>query len=178
MRRTAVLSSLVLVGGLLGPSTALATDDQSKGDARWLAVEDQFALVLPNGQTFTGEEGEEEPSDPPPVGTTLFISEVLYATADGITRGAEVGRSHIQCTVQVVADSTLCDAALVFATGSQLVISGHVNFGTEESEPFDVAVAGGTGEWFGATGAVTITDTSTEQESSSLYEADVVLPRR
>ena len=40
------------------------------------------------------------------------------------------------------------------------------------------AVTGGTGEWFGATGAVTITDRSTEQETGSLYEADVVLPHR
>ena len=174
-----MLSSLVLVGGLLGPSTALATEEHGKGDARWLAVEDQFALVLPNGETFTGEEGGEEPTELPPVGTEFFITEVLYATADGITRGKEVGRSHIQCTVQVVADSSLCHAALVFATGSQLLISVHLDFGTEESEqPFDVAVTGGTGEWFGATGAVTITDRSTEQETSSLYEADVVLPHR
>ena len=46
----------------------------------------------------------------------------------------------------------------------------------EGAEPFDVAVTGGTGDWFGATGAVTITDISTEDETASLYEADVVLP--
>jgi hypothetical protein len=37
-------------------------------------------------------------------------------------------------------------------------------------------VTGGTGDFFGATGAVTVTDISTAQETASLYEADLVLP--
>ena len=53
MRRIAVLSGLVLVGGLLGPSTAFADDQgtqHDKNQAEWIAVEDQFAVVLPNGR--------------------------------------------------------------------------------------------------------------------------------
>jgi hypothetical protein len=66
-------------------------------------VKDQFAVILPNCETFTGEEdpGPLDPNDVPPVGTQLFVSEVLYETEDGETRGDEVGRSHIQCTAQV-----------------------------------------------------------------------------
>ena len=141
-------------------------------------MEDAFAMVLPNGETFTGDDpGPIDPNDPPAVGTELFISEVLYATEDGATRGDEVGRTHIQCTAQVVELTFLCDAAFVFDTGSQLLASVHLDFSMEESaEPFDIAVIGGTGDWFGATGAVTITDMSTEEESVSLYEANVVLP--
>ena len=57
MRRTAMLSGLILMGGLLGPSTALASqDDGHDAQLRWIAVEDEFAIVLPNGETFTGEE--------------------------------------------------------------------------------------------------------------------------
>ena len=44
MRRIAVLSGLVLVGGLLGPSTAFADDQggqNNKENAQWIAVEDQ-----------------------------------------------------------------------------------------------------------------------------------------
>jgi hypothetical protein len=183
MRRTAVLSGLVLVGGLLGPSTAFADDgsaQHNKNDAQWIAVEDDFAVVLPNGETFTGDDpGPMDPNDAPDVGTQLFISEVLYATEDGETKGDEVGRSHIQCTAQVVEFTFLCDAALVFDADNQLLISTHLDFSMEEgAEPFDVAVTGGTGDWFGATGAVTITDISTEKETASLYEADVVLPHK
>ena len=180
MRRIAVLSGLVLVGGLLGPSTAFADDQGSRHDrdhAQWIAVEDQFAVVLPNGETFTGDPGPMDPNEAPDVGTQLFISEVLYATKDGETKGDEVGRSHIQCTAQVVEFTFLCDAALVFDADNQLLISTHLDFSMEDgSEPFDVAVIGGTGDWFGATGAVTITDISSEEETASLYEADVVLP--
>ena len=43
-------------------------------------------------------------------------------------------------------------------------------------ETFDIAVTGGTGDWFGATGAISVTDISTAAETASLYEADVVLP--
>jgi len=182
MRRIALLSGLVLVGGLLGPSTAFADDQQSqhnnKVDGQWIAVEDEFAFVLPNGETFTGEDpGPMDPNDVPPVGSQLFFSEVLYETEDGETKGDEVGRSHIQCTAQVVEFTFLCDAALVFGAENQLLISTHLDFGMEEgAESFDVAVIGGTGDWFGATGAVTISDLSTEEETASLYEADVVLP--
>lgn len=180
MRRTAVVSSLVLVGGLLGPSTASAGGDHDKGHTRWIAVEDQFALVLPNGETLSGEEGGgEEPEGLPPVGAEVFFSEVLYETADGTTRGQEVGRSHIQCTVHVVATTFRCDGTFVFHDGSQLLASVHLDFATEQSgAAFDIAVLGGTGDWFGASGALTLTDTSTEQESSSLYEAKVVFPHR
>src|SRR4051812_20917955 len=112
MRRIAVLSGLVLVGGVLGPSTAFAGEDGNH-DHRWIAVEDEFAVVLPDGQTFTGDAGPMDPNDAPPVGARLFISEKLYDTDDGKTRGDAVGRSHIECTAQVVKFSFLCDAALV-----------------------------------------------------------------
>jgi hypothetical protein len=178
MRRIAVLSGLVLVGGLLGPAAAAADQRSDHGNAqhRWIAVQDQFTVVLPDGQTFTGNSipnGQE----PPPVGTQVFISEVLHETQDGTSQGKEVGRSHIECTTQAITANLLCDASLVFDTGSQLLISAVVDFsGTATS--FDVAVTGGTGDWFAATGAVTITDISPSPDQSvSLYEADVVLPR-
>jgi hypothetical protein len=101
MRRIAVLSGLVLVGGVLGPSTAFADDEgNSGGQTRWIAVEDNFAVVLPDGQTFTEDPGPLNENEAPDIGTRLFISEALYATSDGSTRGDAVGRSHIECTAQ------------------------------------------------------------------------------
>ncbi len=182
MRRIAVLSGLVLVGGLLGPSTAFATDDgpHTNDQNRWIAVEDQFAIVLPDGTTFTEEDAPPEEESLPPVGSRLFISEALYSTHDGSTRGAEVGRTHIECTAQVVETTFVCDAVVVFGTGSQLTATVALDFSTE-SEPasFDIAVTGGTGDYFGATGELTLTDlSSSEEETVSLYEADLVLPHR
>jgi hypothetical protein len=177
MRRLAVLSGLVLVGGVLGPSTAFAAEDAEQ----WIAVEDQVAIVLPDGETFTEDPGPMDENEAPPVGTRLFISEVLYATDDGETRGDEVGRSHIECTAQVVEFTFLCDGAFVFDTGSQLLASVHIDFSDPELEgmPFDIAVTGGTGDYFGACGVVTVTDISdSADETVSLYEADLVLAEK
>jgi hypothetical protein len=180
MRRTAVLSGLVLVGGLLGPGTALAADDQStNGQDRWIAVEDHFVVVLPDGQTFTEDQ---PPMDEtvPPVGTRLFISEALFATDDGETQGDEVGRTHIECTAQAVEWNFLCDIAFVLDAGSQLLGSIEVDFSstTEEMAEFDIAVTGGTGDFFGAAGVVTLTDiSSSPDETVTLYEPDVELAR-
>jgi hypothetical protein len=181
MRRIAVLSAAVLVGGLLGPSSALATGDEATD--RWIAVEDHFAVVLPDGQTFTEDApppGAEEEEFAPPVGARLFISEALYATADGTTRGDEVGRTHIECTAGVVPATFLCDIAFVFGNGSQLHGVVHVDFSTQsETEPlrFDIAVTGGTDDFFGATGEVALLDITPAgdpaAETLTLYEANV-----
>ncbi|MGK5111417.1 MULTISPECIES: hypothetical protein [unclassified Geodermatophilus] len=184
MRRIAVLSAVVLAGGLIGTSAALATaDDRSADpDGRWIAVEDEVAIVLPNGDTFTDDGSMEEPEGLPPVGARVFISEVLYDTEDGTTRGAEVGRSHIECTAQALVANLRCEAAFVFTEGSQLHAAVLADFGAEESaEAFtlDVAVTGGTGTYAGATGVVTLTDISTSaEETVTRYEADLDLPRR
>ena len=179
MRRTAVLFGLVLIGGVLGPSTAFAGEDgHGNGKDQWIGVTDNFVVVLPDGQTFSGNP-QGGPQEAPKVGTQLFISEVLYATADGKTRGDKVGRSHIQCTAQAVANNFLCDAAFVFNAGSQLLLSVDLDVSSQQpGSTSDVAVTGGTGDWFGATGAVSMTDMSTPSESVSLYKADVVLPHK
>ena len=182
MRRTAVLPALVLVGGLLGPSAALASEEGGDHNNRWIAVEDTFAIVLPNGETFTGDDepmnGEEE--EAPPVGTRVFVGEALYETEDGTTRGDEVGRTLIECTFHAVALNAMCDIAFVFDTGSQLHGTVAVDFSMEsetEALQFDIAVTGGTDDYFGATGVVSLTDISTtEDETVTLYEADVILP--
>ncbi len=175
MRRIAMLSGLVLVGGLLGPSTAFAAEDDSHDETRWIAVEDEFAIVLPNGETFTGDEEPEEMV--PPVGARLFIAEVLYETDDGKTRGDEVGRTVIECTSQAVPTTFLCDIAFVLDNGSQLHGSVAVDFSTEEeSVSFDIPVTGGSDDFFGAAGEVTLTDISpSETETVTLYEVDVEL---
>jgi hypothetical protein len=181
MRRSVVLSALVLTGGLLGPSTALATEEGDAPD-RWLAVEDHFAIVLPNGDTFTDDEEPAEEEEVPPVGTQLFISEVLYEAEEGNELGDEIGRSHIECVAQVVPVVFRCEVAFVFDSGSQLHGAVAFDFGMEETEEafqLDIAVTGGTGDFFGATGEVSLLDITDpddpEADTTTLYEADVKL---
>lgn len=180
MRRTAVLSGLVLVGGLLGPSAALADEDKDGNDHRWIAVEDSFAAVLPDGETFTDEDPPPDEEEAPPVGTRLFISEVLYEAEHNDERGDEIGRTHIQCTAHAAEGNFLCDIAFVLDEGSQLHGTVHVDF-TDFSEDaalqFDIAVTGGTGDFSGAGGVVTLTDISDtddpEAEVVTLYETEL-----
>ena len=182
MRRIAVLSALVLAGGLVGPSSALAADDDEN---RWIAVEDHFAVVLPDGETFTEDTAPMGEEELPPVGSRLFISEALHETDDGETPGSEVGRSHIECTVQVAEVIFRCDAAFVLDSGSQLHGTVVVDFGMEEtSEAFqlDIAVTGGAGDFSGATGVVSLLDITDpddpEAPTTTLYEVDIQLPEK
>ncbi len=180
MRRTAVLSALVLTGGLLGPSSALAAEDD---ELRWLAEQDHFAIVLPDGETFTDEDPAPPEEEEPPVRTREFISELLNATEDGETRGDEVGRTHIECTAQVVPFNFLCDIAFVLDSRSQLHGSVLVDFGTPEQPAeqlqFDIPVTGGSGDFFGATGVVSLTDITDPDDpdapTETLYEADITV---
>jgi hypothetical protein len=178
MRRTAVLSACVLAGALLIPSSAaLATDDGHKGQDRWIAVQDNFAVVLPNGDTFT--DANQPPmggaQNVPPVGSRVYISEAVYTTTDGKTQGDKVGRTHIECDAQAVENMFLCDIAFVLDKGSQLLGSVAVDFSTMSAGMhFDIAVTGGTGDFAEATGVVSLTDMSDPNKptapSVTLYE--------
>jgi hypothetical protein len=134
MRRIAVLSALVLAGGLIGPSTALATEDDASGDdGRWIAVEDQFAIVLPNGETLTDDaamEGPQEEVPPSAPGRSSARSSTPRRT--GPPGGEEVGRTHIECTAQVTPPNFRCEAAFVFTNGSQLHAPVLADFGAEQ----------------------------------------------
>jgi hypothetical protein len=184
MRRIALASAVVLAAGVLGSSSALAEDRTTDTQHRWIAVEDHFAIVLPNGETFTDDEeptGEEPEEDEfAPIGSRLFISEALYATADGATRGAPVGRDYIECTAQVLPEVFDCEIVWVFHNGSQLHGAVSIDFSTQsetEALQFDIAVTGGTDDYFGATGEVSFLDISTGlEETVTLFEADIVLP--
>jgi hypothetical protein len=179
MRRITALSGLVLVGGLLGPATAAAAEDNGDGQHRWIAVEDEFAIVLPNGETFTEEDPPPDEEAEPPVGAQFFLGEVLYATEDGETPGDEVGRTHVECTAQAVPTSFLCDIVFVVDEAGQLHGTVLADFGEQTDEPLqlDIAVTGGTGEFAGASGVVSLTDITDpedpEAETTTLYETDI-----
>ncbi len=135
MRRIAVLSGLVLVGGLLG--RAPPSPGRRTGTARPMPNGSPWRTSSPSSSPTVRRSPATrtrplDPNDAPPVGTQLFVSEVLYDTEDGETRGDEVGRSHIQCTAQVVELNLLCDGAFVFDNGSQLNASVALDFSMEE----------------------------------------------
>jgi hypothetical protein len=177
MRRVAVLFGCVVVGGaLLVPASALASDDDRV--ARWIAVEDQFAAVLPDGTTYDEENPPPEEETALPVGAQFFIGEVLYATEDGTTRGDAVGRTYIECTADIAPETFRCDATFVFTGGAQLHATVLLDFTTLDPaapEAFDVAVIGGTGEYSDVDGVVSVLDTSDADdpagETTTLYEA-------
>ena len=169
MRRIALLSGLVLVGGLLGPSTALASqaDDHGHGQVRWIAVQDKFAIVLPDGKTLGPGPGPGPGSGVPPVGARLFISEKLFATDDGKTKGDAIGRDHIECTAQVVSTTFRCDVAFVLDEGSQLIGSVALDLDNPQAlMQFDIPVTGGSNKFFGAGGEVSVTDMSPSPEQT------------
>jgi hypothetical protein len=182
MRRITMLSGLVLVGGLLGPATATAAEGGGDADDqhRWIAVEDEFAIVLPNGDTFTDEDPPPDEESEPPTGARIFLGEALYTTDDGETPGDEAGRNTIVCTVPAITTSIFCDIVFDVDGAGQLYGTAFVDF-TDESgtEPlqFDIAVTGGTGDFSGARGVVTLTDITDlddpEAATTTLYETDI-----
>ena len=101
MRRTAALSALILTGGLLESEHPLAAGaaTTTTGGSPSRTTSPSFC---PNGTTLTDEGMMEEPEGDPPVGTQLFISEALHEAKDDNEAGDEIGRSHIECTAQVV----------------------------------------------------------------------------
>ena len=112
MRRMTVLSGLLLAGALVVPVTASAAEDDDGGH-RWIAIEDQFTIVLPNGDTFTDENPPPDEQAEPPTGARIFLGEALYATDDGETRGDEVGRTTIECTAQAIASTLFLSEASI-----------------------------------------------------------------
>ena len=186
MRRFTVLSAAVLAAGLLSPASALADDAPAAPDDQdvtWLAVQDEFAVVLPDGTTYDEDSpppAGEDPTMSLPVGAQFFLGEKLYATDDKTTRGDQVGRTHVECTAQALPDWVLCDIVFALDDDSQLHGTVLVEFSAEQSgEPlaFDIAVTGGTGEFAGANGVVSLTDTTDMSdpaaESTTLYEVDL-----
>jgi hypothetical protein len=186
MRRIAMLSAALLTGGLLIPASALADDTSAAPadrDVTWVALQDEFALVLPDGTTYDEDSpppAGEDPTMSMSTGTRLFLGEKLYATDDGTTRGDQVGRTHIECTAQALPDWLLCDIVFALDDDSQLHGTVLVDFSAESrKEPlkFDIAVTGGTGDYAGANGVVHLTDTTDMShpgaESTTRYEVDL-----
>ena len=185
MRRVAVLSACAVVGGaVLVPATALASaEDRAPGhddgpDVSWIAVEEDFVAVLPDGEVFDEENPPPDEEAALPVGTRLFIGEILYATEDGTTRGDAVGRTYIECTADSSPFTFRCDATLAFTEGSQLHATVVIDFAAldpDAPEAFEAAVIGGTGEYAGVDGAISVLDTSDpdepDAETTTLYEA-------
>jgi hypothetical protein len=186
MCRISVLATLILVGTVLSPSASSATEEEERGDGqrRWIAVQDQVAIVLPDGETYTEQNPPPGEGFVPPVGSRVFVDETLYAAVDGNTRGDEVGRTHIECTAQVVRLSSRCDTAFVLTTGSQLhgvtLVDLSAQTGTEPLQ-LEIAVTGGTEEFFGATGEVSLLDITDPDDPAAeimtLYETDIELAR-
>ena len=102
----------------------------------------------------------------------------MSATLSSGTSGIVSSRAGVGLLAVSLLVSLTVVARFVFDTGSQLLASVHIDFSDPELDgmSFDIAVTGGTGDYFGACGVVTVTDISeSADETVSLYEADLVL---
>jgi hypothetical protein len=105
---------------------------------------------------------------PPSPGDRFFLKENLFASDAAGTKGAPIGHTLVQCTFGL--ESTLqCDGTAFLDGRGQVHVSATVPF-SEESEPFDVAVVGGTDEFATVGGDATITERQVgEDEFVSIY---------
>ncbi len=142
------LVTLVAFGG----STAVAarTNDSTE-TVRWISQETELVVVLANG-TRLGPEASEELPQP---GDQLFVTEDIFATQDGRTKGNKIGTNAIAC-VFGAARNIHCD-------GTAFLESGQLQFGAtfplpEERLDIDVTFVGGTGKFRAAGGDAHLSD--------------------
>ena len=160
--------------------------------ARWVTVEEAWVLeadfesetfVLPNGESFTGREGEPPSSEEelPPAGSAVYFTDAIYASAGaGFERGEQIGRDFGTCTLTV--DAALCHVHTRIDERGTIEAQFAFAFDQEEpqpGEPIAAAIVGGTGEFRGISGQVLVYDADDETDPTDTLERielDAVVP--
>jgi hypothetical protein len=155
--RTKFLIATVLAAVFAAAGVTFASaDSHSAGDdgaqsIELFAVTDQFAFIDADGSGETA----------PTVGDQFVFSDNLFDHKGG----TKVGTDGVSCTFVHVApaatptEGTLQCVATVSLAGGQITIQGIFTTPLAENElppPFELAVTGGTGEYEGAEGHVTV----------------------
>lgn len=146
-------------------------------EVEWIAEFVDFAFVMPDGTTFTDDdeveaqlealEDEHEDDEIPPVGAQLYATQDVWSVDEDGAPGEVVGSSHIQCVHQAEVGRFHCDVAYDLPEEGALYATTSVNFlEAEEAEEFllDLAVTGGAGEFYGATGDLLVEDLDEDLE--------------
>jgi hypothetical protein len=158
-----IAAALAVLLAAAGATLAFANGDGSSGDDNGEAK--TFTVFTKTDQQHIVDVAPEGLS----LGDQLVFSDVVSETRGG----AATGSTGVTCTiVNVSADrktaANLCDATLSVSAG-QISVQGLVTIteGTT-APPFDLPVVGGTGEFEGAGGHVTVEDLS-ETESKLTF---------
>jgi hypothetical protein len=124
----------------------------------------RVVLVLDDTETSShyipkgGEPTEEFPDEQPAVGDAFSFTDDLRQDGD------LVGTSEGTCTV-LPENAISCAATFTFAGGT-VRASGPVDEGEDETAPSTIAITGGTGDYAGISGTLTILDKSDEADPS------------
>jgi hypothetical protein len=156
-----IAAALAVLLAAAGATLAFANGDGS--------ADDDAATVI----TLFTRTDQEHLVDVAPEGLSLG-DQLVFSDVVSETRGGEAtGSTGVSCTIVNVAKdgktgANLCDATLSVSAG-QIAVQGLVTV-TEGvlNPPFDLAVVGGTGEYEGAGGHVTVEDLS-ETESKLTF---------
>ncbi len=162
MKTRLTLAVVIVTLVAFGSNAALAALAGDK--VRWIAEETQTVVVLANGT-------RPDPNSnlgPPQPGDEEFITEDVFETMDGKTKGEKIGTDAIHCLFGV---NHLHCTATVFLNGDQLHVATTFPMTEQEEEQnsgFDVAFKGGTGRFRDAGGDAHLTDIPSEDQQSRL----------
>lgn len=147
-------AGLVLIGGV-AVAADLSEPATQIEDGRVVMVLDDTetsSLYVPKG----GEPTPEFPADVPEVGDAFTFTDDLRQD------GALVGTNEGTCTV-MPENAISCVATLTFAGGT-VRVSGPVDEGEDESAASIIGITGGTGDYAGVRGTLTIADETDEDD--------------
>ena len=157
----AVVAVLLAIAGVSLASADSGGSSKDKGDRviKLFAVLDQeaFINVPPDGTTLG-------------LGARSVFSDVLYDGPGGDRVGVDGG----ECTITRVGSSEAtgqCVATLSLS-GGQITVQGLATFPLAEGElppPIDVAVTGGTGDYEGAEGYLTVEELNETESNLTLH---------
>jgi hypothetical protein len=134
-------------------------------DFLWFTTPVDVAIVLPDGTTLDDEEPPEDSDDIAP-GTQFFATSDLWTSTEAGEPDEVVGTETVTCTFGVEPFRILCDGAWeVDGVGTVFGTTTAVLSDEGDTAAFDVAITGGTGAFFGATGEALITETAGEPGS-------------
>lgn len=115
------------------------------------AVRGQLEVATP-----PPDDGEEELPQP---GDQFFFRDDVFASDAQGTKGELVGSAFVQCTFGVLSSLQCHGAVTIDGAGQIQIAASFTDPSVPETQPFDIAIVGGTGEFADAGGDATLTET-------------------
>jgi hypothetical protein len=115
--------------------------------------------------------GEEEMPQP---GDRFFFRDDVFASDAQGTKGALVGSALVQCTFGVVGSLQCQGAVTIDGEGQIHIAATFADASVPGTEPFDIAIVGGTGEFADVGGDATLTETDSEDATVTHWEVHLL----